>query len=327
MKVKAEEIIPKILRRLSQGEAISTADIIKRYGVTRSSFNERFKDVREAFYSRYISYNKDSEKWIGKSKFLEKMLLTPEEAVILTSIMRKKGEFGKQLSSDVDKLINRYLKRTKTSVYKHDSLEKIDASMEKKFAQLKYAIENNKEISFSIPQYNSNYTVVPYKIINLEFYWYLLGYEKSNTNGAKSNIVKTYTIKSMKKLTVREEEYIYDFSNAEKRLVHAMNAFFSIAKQAKTIEVLIIDWFIPYIERAQYFSGWKPTGVIDTIDNQGYHVYEIESTHKKFLDVIPTILMYTPKILIRDDNDITKEIFSHLEQFANLHNKTISDKT
>ncbi len=34
MKVKAEDIIPKILRRLSRGEAISTADIIIRYGVT-----------------------------------------------------------------------------------------------------------------------------------------------------------------------------------------------------------------------------------------------------------------------------------------------------
>ncbi len=197
----------------------------------------------------------------------------------------------------------------------------------KKFAQIKYAIENNKEISFSIPKYNTNYIVVRYKIINLEFYWYFLGYEKSNTSGTKSNIVKTYTIKLIKELTVRDEEDTYDFSNAEKRLVHAMNAFFSITGEAKIIEVLIIDWFIPYIKRAKYFSGWRPTGAIDTIDNQDYYVYEIESTHKKFLDVIPTILMYTPKILIRDNDDITKEIFSHLEQFANLHNKIISEKT
>jgi predicted DNA-binding transcriptional regulator YafY len=323
MKVKAEEIIPDVLRRLSRGEALSTAIIMNDYKVSRSSFNERFKDVREVFYSRFISYDKDTEKWIGKPKFLETMFLTPEEAVILTAIIRKKKEFGDKLSDDVDQFINRYLKRTKTSVYKQNTLEEINASMEIKFAQLKYAIEHSKKISFRL--YKNTYEVIPYKIINLEFYWYLMVYEISNESGAKSEKVKTYTIKNINDLTIHEDTVSYDFSGAEKKLENAMNAYFDVSEKANTIELLIIDWFVPYIKRAKYFSGWKETGAIDVIDKKNYHVYEVESTHENFLDVIPTILMYAPKIIIRDNDDITKEIFSHLEQFAKLHSKTITD--
>lgn len=323
MKTKIEEIIPQVLKRLSRGESMSTTDILNQYGGTRSSFNERFKHVRETFFSRYISYDKQSDKWIAKAKFLEKILITPEEAVVLAGIMRKKNEFGAVLSHHVESVIEKYLKRLKSSVYKQNVLEKVDAGMEKKFAQIKYAIENSKQLSFMYKKNKEKYTLIPYKVINLEYYWYLLGYEVENGNGYESNLVKTYAIKYIQNLDISEGEGTYDFSHTEKRLVHAMNAFFSVNEEVKTIEVLIVDWFVPYIERAQYFSGWKATGIIEVRDKKNYHVYELISTHDKYLDIIPTILRYIPNILIREDQDITKEIFNHLESFANLHCKKI----
>lgn len=323
MKNKTEEVIPEIIKRLSRGEALSTDDIVQQYGVTASSFKERFKDVRDMFYSRFIKSDKSTGKWIGKQQFLEKILLTPEETVILTGLLRKKNEFGHRLVSEVDKLVDKYIKRTKTSVYRQDSLERINASMEKKFAQIKYAIDNSKQISLKIYGYKA--TVYPYKIVNLEYYWYLLGYEAETEGSTISKKVKTYTIAKIEEIIVLEESFIYNFSSVDQKLKHAMNAFFDVDRVAKTIEVLVIHWYVQYIKRAEYFSGWHPTGEIVKIENVDYFVYEIKSTDEKYRDVIPTIFTHIPKIRLRNDESVSEAMFTQLEIFANAHNKTIKN--
>lgn len=326
MKQKAESIISAVIKRLSRGESMSTDDIVREYNVAASSFKERFKDIREKFYSRSIRSDKSTGKWIRKEKqFLENMLLTAEETVILTGILRKKNEFGDNLADEVVNIVNKYIKRTKTSVYKQDSLEKIDAVMEKKFAKIKYAIDSSQQIDIKIHGYKA--TVFPYKIICLEYYWYLFGYESQTEAKSETNKVKTYTIAKIESIEVLKETFKYDFSDAKKELANAMNAYFDISEESMTIEVLVVSWFTQYIERAHYFSGWNFTGHIEKIDNQDYHVYEIKSTNKEYKDIIPTIFTYMPHIRIRNDEDVVKAMFKNIEEFASYHNKKLIEKT
>lgn len=335
MSKKAEEALPDIIKRLSKGEALSTKDIVSEYELSESSFKERFKAVREEFYEHYIEAD-SSGKWVRMEPlFLNKMLLTPEETVILTGILRNKKAFGENLIPWVETIIKNYVKRTKTSVFKQDILEKIDEDLEIVFAQIKYAIDENKKIQF---KYNKgNIIFYPYKIINLEYYWYILGYEEYSEHWMdikkepeKSKKVKTFTIANIRSLEILEDKYKYDFSKTEDELKHAMNAFFSVNDKTEIIELLVVGWLEDYIARAPYFSGWKKTEEHELIKDENnkdikYLVYEIKSSNKYYQDIIPTILKYIPNIRIRNDENLVNKIFDEIEKFANAHNRKIEN--
>jgi predicted DNA-binding transcriptional regulator YafY len=217
-KKKAEEVIPKVIKRLSNSQSISTKDILKEFGVKESSFVDKFKSVRETFYEDFIKYDKSTEKWVQtESVFLEKMLLTPEETVVLTGILRNKKAYGNDLIPWVEIIVDNYVKRTSTSVFKQDILEKINEDLEIIFAQIKYAIDEKRKIKF---KYNNGVIILyPYKIINLEYYWYILGYEEyseywmtiKNTPD-KSKKVKTFTVANIRCLEVLTDQYKYSFT-------------------------------------------------------------------------------------------------------------------
>lgn len=330
-KYKPEEVIPKVIKRISNGEAISTKEIVEEYKVSGSSFNKRLKDVREQFYEHYFEPDKSAGKWVRtEANFLNKMLLTPEETVILTGILRKQGEFGSELAPWVEKVVENYVKRTKTSVFKQDVLEKIDEDLEIIFAQIKYAIEEKRKIRFTFK--DSNVVVYPYKIINLEYYWYLLGYEEYSEYWEKegknkySKKVKTFTVTNIKNIEILTDTYNHDFTKTEDELKNAMNAFFSVNEDAKTIEIFVEDWLVEYIERAPYFSGWKNTKYEEKIDKKNYVLFEIKSTNKYYMDVIPTLLKYLPNIRIKNDEELVGKIFEHIEKFASAHNKGLIDR-
>jgi predicted DNA-binding transcriptional regulator YafY len=329
--MKPEEIIPEVIKRLSKGESLSTKEIADEYGVIPSSFNDKFRPIREEFYEHFIAYDKSSGKWIRiEPLFLEKMLLTPEETVVLTALIRNTSMCGTALSSTVKEIVENYVKRTKSSVFKQDILEKINDDLEIVFAQLKYAIEERKKIKFT---YNKQTIIFyPYKVINLEYYWYILGYEEYSEywmemkkKPENSHMIKTFTINKIRSLEVIDETYKFDFSKTETELKHAMNAFFSVDGESEIIELLVIEWLEEYIERAPYFSGWKKTGEVITIkndkrdENDVFLVYEIKSTNKYYQDVIPTILKYMPNIRIKDNQNLIEKIFDGVKVFTEAH--------
>lgn len=331
-KKKAEELISEVIKKISNREAISTSVFLENKGVSESSFNERFKDVRDNFYEYFIKHDKSTGKWIhNESLFLEKMLLVPEETVVLTGILRNKAVFGEELIPWVEKIVDNYVKRTKTSVFKQDILERIDEDLESIFAQIKYSIDKKRKIKF---KYNDGHIIMyPYKIINLEYYWYILGYEEYSEywidvkeQPKKTKKVKTFTIAKIRSLEVLEDTYEYDFTNTELELKNVMNAYFSVDDGSKTIELLVINWLEDYISRAPYFSGWKKTGATETFDdNELYLIYEIKSSNKYYSDIIPTILKYAPNIRIRNDEELVKRIFKELDTFAHAHNRKIEE--
>ncbi len=329
--MKPEEIIPEVIKRLSKGEALSTKEIAKEYGIVPTSFNDKFRPIREEFYEHFIEYDKSSGKWTRlEPLFLEKMLLTPEETVVLTALRRNTSMCGTALSGTIEEMVKNYVKRTKSSVFKQDILEKIDDDLEIVFAQLKYTIEERKKIRFTY----SEQTIIfyPYKVINLEYYWYILGYEEYSQywmeikkKPEKTHRVKTFTINKIRNLEVMDETYKFDFRKTEAELKHAMNAFFSVDNESEIIELLVIDWLEEYIERAPYFSGWKKTGERVSVKNDKkdkddvFLVYEIKSTNKYYQDIIPTILKYMPNIRIKDNQNLIEKIFDGMKIFIEAH--------
>ena len=306
--MKAEELLPKLLKDLSNGVAISIKEVAENHEISNDSIKVPLRSIRDNFYPKSFKYDGSSRKWVVEELgFLQKTLLKPEEAVVLNAILRNKSSQGKSLTSWNEKIVENYIKRTSSFIFKQHIAEEITEDMEQLFAQVHSAIDDKKEITFNF--HKEQRTVYPYKIIYVEYYWYLLGYEKNREQtGKDTNKLKSYSITKIRRLEVGKEAFVYDFGDIENKLEHIMNAYFNLDTPAITVELLIEESFSKYIDRASFFSGWKKINYVETISEKQYIRYEVKTTDEEYRDIIPTVLQYMPNILVETPNELKEKL-------------------
>lgn len=320
MAKKIEELLPKILRDLSNGIAVSTVEIEKIHGLSASGVRSHLRTLEQKFYKGCFKYDGSTKKWVTtEPNFLNKILLKPEEVVVLNAMLRTKDRLGDSLVKWQENMVNNYVKRTSSFIFKQHISEEITEDMEQIFAQIHSAIDERKKLRFKLYG-DYHYVVLPYKIINLEYYWYLLCFEEScEKEGANTQKIKSFTISKLRFLEILNEEFKHDFSDLEEKLEHAMNAFFSPDKPTITIELLVTESFTNYVERASFFSAWKKTTYTTVIKDIEYIRYEVKVTNPDFKEIIPTILKYLPNILAEEPIELKEKIEELINGYQGLY--------
>jgi len=319
MKKKIEELLPNIIKKISRGESVSTVDIEKKHGISASSVRAHLNSLEKTFYKNLYSYDGSSKKWVAKEiGFLNKILLKPEEVVILNAIKRNGEKAKGNLSKWYKLVMENYTKRASSFIFKQRSVEDVNEDMEQLFAQMHTAIDNKCKIDFNY--YGYKRVLYPYKIVNIEYYWYLLGYEESSENPkSTTEKVKTYKISEIVSLNLSENKFKYDFSKTEEKLPHLMNAYFSPANSIESIYLLVEKSFSRYIDRAKLYSGWDKQNYITTIKDKEYVRYIVGVTNYDFKEIIPTILKYMPLIIVEDNDKLRDKIDSILNGYQELY--------
>lgn len=315
MSKKIEELLPDIIKRISRGESISSIEIEKKYKISASSVRAHLRDLKENFYKNYYKYDGSTKKWVAiELGFVEKMLLKPEEVVILNSILRNKNKLGNSLAPWHKKVVHHYMKRASSFIFKQNSIENINDDMEQAFALIHSAIDTKRTIQFKF--IDTLRTVYPYKIINIEYYWYLLGYEEnSEKEDSESQIVKSYSISKLRNISVLEEPFNYDFRDLDKKIKHILNAFFIPKNPLIPITLLIHKNFTGYIDRSPLFNSWEKTTQKEVIKDNEYIKYLTGVTDPEFREIIPTILKYMPNILVEEPLELKEKILQILTQY------------
>ena len=312
-KQKIEELIPSLIRQISNGEGISVAEVAKRYKVSADGVKKRLREVRDTFYKNAFGYDGSTKKWVVKSGqlgFLQRELLEPEEAVVLTAMSRTKDRLGKGLVATHEKIVNNYTKRAKSYIFKQHKAEEITEDMEQTFALLKYAINNKNIIQLDYPSKGMLKTrrVFPYRIVYIEYYWYLICYE----DGEK---IKSFRLSLIKSASILNKVYKYDFENVDLRLKLAMNAFVDYKASIQTVEILVNDFRTNHIELASFFAAWKKTDYIIEINGIQYRRFEVKITNPEYKDIIPTILKYMPEMLVESPEALKEAIQMRVESY------------
>lgn len=133
MAKKIEELLPDMIRSISKGTSVSSTDIEQKHGISASSVRAHLRSLQENFYKNYYKYDGSTKKWIATELgFVDKMLLKPEEAVILNSILRNKSKLGPSLVPWNEKLVNQYIKRTSSFIFKQYHNEEINDNLVQK---------------------------------------------------------------------------------------------------------------------------------------------------------------------------------------------------
>ena len=295
---KIEELIPDILRKLSQGIAISIKDIARLNNLSADGIKKKLNDVRKKFYNQCFYYDNSTKKWkVGKNMkgFLKYTLLSPEEAVALSALHRTKDRLGNNLIDVNEKIIDSFIidiNKKLNKEIKFDYLLKI----------LLDAIQNKQVVEIDILDNCISYseTVYPLRIIYIDEHWHII-YSKKN----KILLQKIILIKSVK---ILEKSFIYDYSDIDLRLKYLINDFIDFNQPIKIISVLIKLKILDQLKLTNYFNSWKEINYKIILNDEAYCRYEIKITNPDFDDILPIILKYMPNIIVEDPKELIEKI-------------------
>lgn len=308
---KVEEILPKILRDLSNGIAISTVAIEKKYGFSASGVRNHLRTLEQKFYKGCFKYDGSTKKWVTTDRgFLTRGLLEPEEVIVLNGIHRNKDRLGGSLSKTHENMVESYLKRTKSYIFKQHIAEDVTEDMEQVFAMLKRAISAKSIVELDYPSKGTLKTrrVFPYKIVYIEYYWYLICYEENDK-------IKSFRLSLLQSPCILDEVYKYDFANVNLRLKLAMNAYVDFEEPINTVDILVANHLVNHIEIASFFTAWRKTEYITEINQVKYRRFEVNITNPNYNDIIPTVLKYMPQMLVESPDKLKEAIDERIRTY------------
>ena len=305
---KIEELIPALIQQISNGNGISVKEIAKTHKVSADGVKKRLREVRDKFYKDCFDYDGSTRKWVVKSGqlgFLQRELLEPEEAVVLTALERTKGRLGKSLIQTHEKIVENYTKRTKSYIFKQHKAEEIDDDMEQTFALLKHAINDNSVVRLDYKEKTRD--IYPYRIVYIEYYWYLIC--------AEDDKIKSFRLSQIQAPQILKETHKCNFNDVNLRLDLAMNAFVDFKEPIQTVEILVDEVRTNHIEIASFFKAWKKTDYTTIINNVKYRRFEVKITNPKYADIIPTILKYMPEMLVESPDELKETVEEKVQAY------------
>lgn len=309
---KIEEILPQILRDLSNGIAVSTIEIEKTHNVSASGVRSHLRTLKERFYKGCFKYDGSTKKWVPvEIGFLNRELLEPEEIVVLNGIYRNKKRLGDSLIETHEKLVESYLKRTKSYIFKQHISEELTEDMEQTFALLKRAISDKKVVELNYPSKGTLKIrrVYPHQVVYIEYYWYLICYEEDDK-------IKSFRLSLIQSPKMLDKTYSYNFENVALRLKLAMNAYVDYQTPIEVVNILVASHIVNHVEIASFFDAWRKTDYTISIEGNQFRRFEVRITNPDYKDVIPTILKYMPNMLVEEPIELKEEIDSLISKYT-----------
>jgi len=314
---KIEELIPDLLRQISQGIGISVNEVAGIHNLSADGIKKKLRDVRDNFYKDCFDYDGSTRKWVvlpHQIGFLHRELLEPEETVVLTALNRTSDRLGKGLVDAHKKIVENYTKRTKSYTFKQHISENITEDMEQIFALLKHAINKKNIVELNYPSKDKikRRRIFPYRVVYIEYYWYLICYEENEK-------IKSFRLSLISSPKILDKIYTYNFTKVDMRLDLAMNAYIDYQEPFKTIEILVHNKIVAHVDLASYFSSWQSTNEITMIHDITYIKFNVKATNPQYDDIIPTILKYMPYMIIESDDELKKKINKRIGEYLNVY--------
>ncbi len=304
MKVNKEmiELLPVLLKKLSNGEGLNISDLSKQYDIPTKTVQENIKKNLQGLFPDDIKYSASTHNWYSDKNFLAETLLSADELITMKLLEDHSSKISDKFLRSTQRLFNRFKKRASLTIFKKTRMEKIERDDEGKLAIIKNAIASKTVLKC---RYNNKERVVhPLKIVLLEGYWYLLIYD---TNG---ETIKTFHLKTIEALELTKEFFEAPSIDIQNKLDGAINAYFK-DKPIINVELLVHKKVIRYFER-QPLSKHQ---VLLPDNDPNYTKLIITVTDK--MEIIPTIQQFLPYIKVLAPDSLDEHIKENLKNYTN----------
>lgn len=275
--------LPKILRRLSNKEALCLEHLSNEFNVPISTLRENINKYIISSFPDNISFSKYTNSWISDKDFLSETLLSPEEIITMKILENNISQYGIGFEKKAKLLFNRFKRRASLQIYKKTNFEQITRESESIFAMIKHAIKNKDILSCT---YNRKDRIIyPLKIVMFDGYWYVLIYQENE------KIIKTFHLKSILNIENENRKYELNTDSINKKLDSAINAHFK-DKDLILVQLDIHEKVIKYFERRPLSKNQ----ILLPSTQKNYKKMEIYITD--YMEIIPTIQQYIPYIKV-----------------------------
>lgn len=281
--------IPKILRDISSGAGFSTSAFNETTDISPNTIKKYLSRLKDCYLLKNMyAYDSRDHKWKAlQPGFLNYTSLAPEEIVMLCMIEKY---FGTKQDETVKRWLKRHLvknaRRADTRIFKNTPIESIKA-IEKLFPPIKNAIQDHITIEFTFN--NELKRVNPYKILNLEGYWYLAAMDYSK------NKFRTYTMANIEDLIITNEKFTIDSSYNQMidRLNSVITAYMRMEGDYIDVTLEVHEKIHKHFIRKPISPRQQPLGKI-----AGTPYYRLNISITNHAEIVPTVLRHMPLIKV-----------------------------
>jgi len=281
-------ILLNIIKRLYQGEKLSTQNIADDYEIS----------IRSA--QRYIKYLQTAGFNLKKQNnfYTIETIVDENQEVLFESIESIIKNAG--LENEIMPSLKKLKMMNKESVfYSKIDIEKVDVSI---FTQIENAIRSKNKIKIQYKMDNKIIPIIikPLKISNFEGYWYLHSLDENNN-------YKTFHIKSIQSIEILKQKFRVK-KDLLKNLDKAINVWFDPTKEIIQVELFADEFATKYLERLPLSSTQK---IIKNNDNTS--IIYIEITDK--MEILRKLLMWIPNLVVIEPKWLKEEVDGMIDRY------------
>jgi len=302
MNHKMIDALPKLLKKISNGEALHIPTLSDELDIPRKTLQDNIKKHLVPIEIAEIHFDKSVQAWTGKHGFLSETLLSEYELVTMQLLETHSQKYGRKFIISTQRLFSRFKRRASLTIFKKTKMEQIGKDDQGKLALIQTAIAQKRVLHF---KYNEKpRETYPLKVVLLEGYWYLFLWDCAYSE------VRKYHLKSMESLDLQDKTFSTPQNRVIDHLDNAINAYF---KDADLIPVrLWVHKKVSKFLKRQPLS--KSQSIIPYDDN--YDQMDIWVTDE--MEIIPTIQQFLPYIKVDSPSSLQKKIEENLKNYTNF---------
>lgn len=263
-----------------------------------------------------VKYEPKLQMWKSTHNFLNYIPCSVEEAVVLAELTNGASHYGANLESAVNGIINKVLKYNQMLQFQTNPIEK-SLDIQRKITTLNALMMNRSTAYIGYLNYKNDSVidiVTPVKVINIEYYWYLIYLPYGASEPQNMLYLALYKIQKILAGNPAIDPHTLTLcKSAVSDIDKGMNAFYKPYNVHTFVIVYVADHFVNYIVRAPFFflfepldSNNKTISIEESYEKDGeiytkkilYHQYRVPSTDEYYRDIIPTILRYMPHLIV-----------------------------
>ena len=287
----------QIVAKLYNGAKLTHKELAEEFNVSTKTIQRDFT----ALVTLYPIY-KDGHNWKINDDYEFEEQLSVQDDLTLKLLLQASKSFDKSFQNSSSKLLSRISENISSPIYTKIELENISNKLNE-VSLIEEAINQSKQISFSYLKDDDYFemTIDPYKIVNFDSFWYLVGKRKGNL---RRYYLQNIFDAEIEDTTFRKSKKIEDLIN------NAINIWFD-EHNSFEVKLLINKSITKYFQRKPISNTQRYVG----LDKDGNMIVTLQATHEN--EIFPIIKYWLPNIKILEPKEMNEKVKKDIQEFIN----------
>ena len=289
--------ITQIVAKLHNGAKLTHKELAEEFNVSTKTIQRDFKSL----VIEYPIY-KDGHFWKMKDNHEFEEQLSVHDDLTLKLLLQASKSFNKSFQESSSKLLSRINENISSPIYTKIELEDISNKLGEVHV-IENAINQSKQISFSYLRDDDYFEVIidPYKIVNFDSFWYLVGKRKGN--------LRRYYLQNVFDIEVEETRFRKS-KKIEELINNAINIWFD-ENNSFEVKLLIDKSIAKYFQRKPISNTQRYMG----LDEDENMIVSLQITHEN--EIFPIIKYWLPNIKILEPKEMNEKVKKDIQEFIN----------